>query len=484
MFSTQTLTSPQAQQLYAGMRMVAGRFEKVIADAVAAAVSGVNGFNPRISVEATMKDTSQGTVKVTASWFQADRGRVLGTAEAQISRNVLVDEARDTAKLVMASAKPVETAAVVPVAKPGYTVDATKLRAKRIGDGVVMTHPDLQEWSMRASLASLKANRADVEAGIAVSIQGFCATQFERNADIVGTVKMPAITVDAPKSAPVVAKLDDIGNGEVSATVKASLAAQAPPVVIVRTATAAAVEAASQASQEYGNSKSIVAVCAGLAGDAAMKWIRGSEFVKIRGSASGMAATGDPRLERVDTAGLKVVPFGIEGSALVVLNFVSSLGREQATIEVPFDKAGKVVVAGVARTKADLAAAEDIRSKLAITSEAERAETYRRFVERETGRDIRLGEIRANADGTPGVISNRHGNMDRTPILKNSLPEEYSVEGKLILLSGMVYRLDATSYNSVSNERGAHWMLCQQPDTPASKADYALSFGFGTAIGV
>jgi len=456
-----SVSAPATLRTSDKIQSIMARLERQALDGVRTAINKAGGANIEMKASSVMRNVLDGTVSLSASWFDG-RKRVAAKADLQVAGGELVLDL----KAFLASAAEVKHDSPVAAAKT-YAVDAAKLRAKRVGGLVLISHDHLPEWGLRITMDDLKASREMVEARIAASIQGFCASQFNRNADIQGGVKMPVVASEMPTQVP--------AQEAAKATEHATLQTEQQTLTASMPSsqdTGAKASPADGDSRQWEAEASLKASLTRAASDAAMHFVR----TKLAG--------GNPSVKVVDLTGV-VTGSKIMGSAVVAVEFYGNRSREQVTLDIPFDERGRVVASKVDRTKADIAAAEELRSKLAVASEAEAKEIFSKFVAEEIAKQERMKALGINASSDMGYGSNwiKRGPADRIPIPKNALPEELSVIGKKILVGGMVYEIQPTDFNAPSIERSAHWMLELRPEIPASKADYAFnSSGLGQAL--
>jgi hypothetical protein len=456
-------SAPVANQASDKLAGLGARLEQAALVALRGAIATAGGSNAEVRVRASLRNVLEGTMAVEASWFTG-RQRVAAKAELKVENGTATFDA----KAFLASAAEAKHESPVE-AKKTYKVEAALLRARRVGESVVLSHAALHEWGLRVPVADIQADKAEVEARIAASIQGYCLGSFYRNAEIVGTLAMPVVAseaVPAPVEAqPAPAAAHDTLKAETQALEASLQSAKDAPGKD-------SVTAGLSARQEI--SASIRSTLGGLAVAAALEWV------------SKQNPGSQPVSKGVDFTGLDASGLAITGSAVVSVEFYGHRSREQATIEVPFDGKGAVIKAKVGRTQADVLAAEEIRRRLQVTSDAEAKAMFDQFVKEETARQAILsGASTVLANGDMGYGSNwvKRGPADRIPIAKTALPEDFSKPGKKILIGGLVYELQPTDYNAPSIERAAHWMLELRADLPASKADFSYdSSGLGQAL--
>jgi hypothetical protein len=469
------------------VRAAETRYETKVREAVSQALmkAGVSPLKAKLEFQFALATPDEGAMKVSASWWNPKAGDMISAKEVQIKDGAVQGELSDVARTLVASGTVSVTESATAKATPltPYTVDATKLQAKRVGDFAIVTHENLPMWSFRASLSALKENRKDVETGIAVSIQGFCATQFERNAEITGEVKMPVVATTAPETAPVLAVEETPApvNANVHQSEIGHNFSNTQPTKLM----AGTVDNFSNASQAIQNA---IQSYTHQAITAALSWLSASEWVKNPTRTPGINAGGQPRLVKTDVSGFKVDGFGVEGSILVLADFTDPDGiRSQATIEVPFDSKGRVIKASVGRTKADIETEKNVRAQLAIASDEEAKEIYKKFLAQQAAEEKKAKEMGIQATSSFGYNHNilQFGPHTQFPIRKNALPEQYSVAGKLIVMAGSVYELEPTDWNTSGIERGVHWMCRLRPDLSLRDADYLydVSSGLGESIG-
>jgi len=456
-------SAPASMQASDKFGTIGARLEREALSAVGAAIKLVGGSNQELKVVTKLKNVLEGTMTLSASWFDGNR-RVSASASLPVANGALVLDA----KAFLATAQEAKHESTQ-VAQKTYQVDPAMLKAKRMGDSVILSHQSMPEWTLRVSVDEIKASREAVETRIAASIQGYCVGQLYRNADLMGGIKMPIVASEAPEVAAPEAEVIEVKHETLPAEQQA-------------------LAASSQTTSGAPDSKANV-----LAG-ASAQW-EASEAVKgmVRRSASAAALTfvskqiqgGSPSIKDIDLSGMKFNASGPEGSAVVSIEYYGRISRENMTVAVPFDAKGRVVAAGVARTQADVLAADEIRRSLEMKSEQDAKAQFDAFVAEETAKVTRLEGMGVQASADMGYGSNwiKRGPADRIPIAKTALPEEFSQMGKKILIGGMVYELQPTDYNAPSIERSAHWMLELRAEIPASKADYAYaSNGLGQAL--
>jgi hypothetical protein len=442
---------------------IGARLEREVLAAVGVAIKVAGGSNQELKVATKLKSVLEGSMTLSASWFNGNR-RVDAKADLPVVNGAVVLDA----KAFLATAQEAKHESTTSAQKT-YVVDPALLKAKRVGNLVVMSHQSMPEWKLQISVDELKASKEAVESRITASIQGYCVGQFYRNADMMGGIKMPIVASEAPEVAAPDVVAEEVKHEALPAEQQA-LTASMPT------------------TSGAGDSKANV-----LAG-ASAQW-EASEAVKgqVRRSASAAALTfvgkqiqgGSPSIKEIDLSGMQFNASGFTGSAVVAIEYYGRISRENMTVSVPFDGAGRVVASGVARTQADVLAADEIRRSLEMKSEQDAKAQFDAFVAEETAKVTRLEGMGVNASADMGYGSNwiKRGPADRIPIAKTALPEEFSQVGKKILIGGLVYELQITDYNAPSFERSAHWMLELRAEIPASKADYAYaSNGLGQAL--
>lgn len=452
-------TAPASVRVADKFGVIGARLERESMQAAGSAIRGLGGSNVEMRASASLKNVLEGSVKIEASWFDPARGRVKASAEAPVAGGAVSFDA----KAFVASAGPEKHESPTAAAKT-YEVDTALLRAKRAGAMVALSHDALPEWGLHLSLDEIKASREGAEARISASIQGFCASMLGRNASFKGDVKIPIVASDVPAAPAPQPEVPKAVEHPDLAAEQARLDASAP----------------SSRGQEQKADPAMGVTAAWEASEA----VRGSLVRAAMGAAESFvrkSGGGSPSVKNVDLSGVTISASKVEGSAVVSVSFYGHRAMDEATIEVPFDAAGRVVASGVGRTKADLAAAEELRRRLEIASEAEARMIFEKFVAEQTAKQVRAEQLGININATSemGYGGNwiKRGPADRIPIPKHALPEEFSAVGKKILLGGLVYELQPTDYNAPSIERSAHWMLELRMDIPASKADYAYGFG-------
>ena len=504
-------STPVDQRTAEKLGVISARLERKALESLKAALHKAGASNDTMGVSTKMKNILDGTMTLTASWFDG-RKRVNAKADLPVRKGDL----EFNPVSFIANSVEQEYASPTQEAKT-YQVDASKITARRVGDLVLIAHENLPDWGLNIPIADIKAGRGVVEARIASSIQGFVTHQFNRNADIQGGVKMPMVASEKPApsvKASWVVNVGNIGNIE-EETEEAARATYAEYVEQSKSGYGRAggesvilmedgepveehigdniegaqhdINASMPTAQDTGSKATITdSASRQYEADAAVKGMlnrsAGEAAVNfVRSSLSG----GSPSVVAVDLTSIRVTASKIEGSAVVSVKFYGNKSTEEATIEVPFDDRGNVVASKVGRTQADLVAAEDIRSKLEVASEAEAKAIFDKFVADETSKDERFKALGIAAGGDMGLGSNwiKRAPVDRIPIPKNSLPAEYSVVGKKILVGGMVYELQPTDFNAPSIARSVHWMMEMRPEVPASKADFSYNnSGLGEAL--
>lgn len=453
-------TAPAAVQASDKFGVIGSRLEREALQAVGAAIKASGGSNAELSVAARLKNVLEGTVSVKASWFDPKRGRIEAGFDAAVAGGALVLDV----KAALAAAQEAKHDSPAAAAKT-YKVDPALLTARRVGDTVVLAHAALPDWGLQVQIADIKAGREAVEERIGVSIQGFCASMLGRNAEIPGDLRMPLVAGEQPVAEAPEAEAPAAAEHATLAAEQADIASAAPTAKDG----GAKISASSGASREWEADAAVRGSLVRSAGEAASAFVR----AKMGG--------GNPAVRSVDLTGVELSASRVSGSAVVSVDFYGQRATDQATIEVPFDASGRVVASGVARTQADMVAAESLRNSLEIASQAEAKAIFEKFVADQTAKEIRAEQLGINIHATSemGYGANwiKRGPADRIPIPKTALPEEFSQPGKKILLGGLVYELQPTDYNSASISRSAHWMLELRLEVPASKADFAYGFG-------
>ena len=439
---------------------IGARYEREALNAIGAAIRAAGGSNAEVKVHASLKNVLDGTLTIGASWFNGKTRMVVAASQEILGGAMPLD-----AKAILATGVE-QVHESIYASQKSYLVDPVKLRAKRVGDAVMLTHEALPEWSLRVTVGEIKASRETIEDRIASSIQSFCAGMLYRNADIPGGIKMPLVASETP-AVPAMTE-------ERKEAIHASLAEEQMRLTASMPTTREAgggVDLQAGTSAQFEASESVKGSVRRAAASAAMSFMA----KQVQG--------GSPSVKSIDLSGMTFSPSKIEGSALVSVETYGRISREETTVAVPFDATGKVVASGVGRPLADVMAAEDIRRKLEIASEMEAKAMFDKFVEEEKNKVAAGLSLEASSDMGYGSNWSKTGPALRIPISKTALPAEFSVIGKKILLGGMVYELQPTDYNAPSIERAAHWMLELRADLPASKADYAYSAsGLGQAM--
>ena len=448
--------APAANQASDKFGMLAGRLEQAALGALGSAIRAAGGSNQDPGAEGPAGACATSLVaasSMSAAWFDgARRVRVQASAKLPVADGkVSLDM-----KGFMASAAEVAPRAIAAAQEKTYDVDAALLRARRVGDGVLLSHPHLPEWGMQVGISEVKADRADAERPHRRQHPGASkAASFYRNAKIVGALAMPVVASEAPAQAPAAVE-------PAPEPVTASLAAD---VQAMESSMPTARDSAQKAvSTGLGRLRPLGRCLRGLRCTLTCLATRAALAFAAKKAPGSM-----PSAKSVDLSGMGLGGQTITGSALVSVEYYVSAGRDQMTVEVPFDPAGRVVAAKVGQTQADILAGEEIRRRLEIASEADAKAIFDRFV----ADQAKVPVLASGETGYGSTWVNR-GPVGRVPIAKTALPAEYSVVGKKILLAGYVYEVQPTDYNAPSIARAAHWMLELRADLPASKAGLRL----------
>jgi len=422
---------------------------------------------PRYTVTASMKNSFDGEVAFQVSCVK-DNWPVSFKVVAMVKDGKLVFADKDVTEpmeLALKAAK--EATPPAPAEAKRLEVDLTSVVAFRNGDIVSFTSPGLPQWALHVKAAEFmdEQSRKFVPSRVMASIRGFCITQFNQAASFkqeefklpmiqASVVAKPVAKMPPMWQVPVVAQ-DPKASGADNISVRASSPAphQDPNNYHV---------------QATNNRRLLESHLRSTAEPAVLAWVR----KELKGGA--------PSIKSFDMSGVKYgATRKLEGSAVFNIKFYSNMGVEEASISVPFDAQGRADLKGIQRTQADLMADEERRAQLKIKSEEEAKRQFEEFVASERAKTERLKALGVKAGIGYGGSRPLPNFIIHVP--KTSLPDEFSVVGKKIVVGGMIYEVEPTNYNSPDIEHCAFWALRLKPELGIKDADYVPNYEGVTA---
>ncbi len=417
--------------------------------------------SPRYTVTATMKNSFDGQIDFNLSGI-TENWPVSFKASAMVKDGKLAFTEKDVADPMAAALVAAKAVKIEAAAPKSLDIDLTKVVAFRAGDVISFSSPELPSWALHLKANELmdEHSRKFAPSRVMASIRGFCVTQFNVSASFKQEeFKMPMI------QAKVVAKV----------VAKAPAQWQVPIVAQPQHAMALenlSVQASRPAQERDPNQSRIQANDArrmfestlrATAEPAAIAWVRAT----LKGGA--------PSILGRDFSGVQYdANHNLVGAAVLTVKFYGKMGVEEASISVPFDSRGRADVKAIQRTQADLVAEEERRAKLQITSDEDARRQFEEFVASERAKQGRLDKLGVKASVGYGGSKPLPNFIINVP--KVSLPEEYSVVGKKIVVEGMVYEVEPTNFNAPDIEHCAFWALRLKPELGIKDADYVPNY--------
>lgn len=433
---------------------------------LAAALRVLKVSSPRYTVVATMKNSFDGQVDFNLSCV-SQNWPVSFVASAMVKDGKLSFTEKDVAEPLAAAlvaAKAVKIEASVPKT---LAVDLTQVVAYRAGDVVAFSSPELPSWSLylKANELTDEQSRKFAPSRVMASIRGFCITQFNVAASFKQEdFKLPVI--QAHVVAKVVAKslpqwqLPVIAQAQHQQVSMDNLSVTASKPAQERDPNQQAIRA-NDARRLFETNLRMTAEPAAIA------WVRAN----LKG--------GNPSVKSYDMSGVQYdANRNLIGSAVMTVKFYGSLGVEEASVSVPFDKMGRADVKAIQRTQADLMALEQSNAALKVKSEAEARTEFEQFVASERAKQDRLSKMGVKAGVGYGGSKPLPNFIINVP--KVSLPE-WVVAGKKIVVEGMIYEVEPTNFNAPDIEHSTFWALRLKPELGIKDADYVPNYSGVTA---
>jgi hypothetical protein len=434
---------------------------------LAAALRSLKVSSPRYTVAATMKNSFEGQVDFNLSCV-SQNWPVTFKASAMVKDGKLEFSEKDVAEPLAAALTASKAVKIEAAATKTIEVDLTKVVAFRAGDVVSFSSPELPSWALHLKANELadEQSRKFAPSRVMASIRGFCVTSFNVTASFKQEeFKLPVI------QAHVVAKI--VAKPLPTWQLPVVAAAQNPQVVIDNLSVHA-----SKPAQERDPNQSLIRAndarrqfenhLRATAEPAAIAWVRAN----LKGGA--------PSVKAADMSGVQYdANRNLAGAAVVTVKFYGSMGVEEASVSVPFDKMGRADVKAIQRTQADLMAEEQRAAALKIKSDEEARNQFEQFVKSERAKQERIAGMGVKASVGYGGSKPLPNFIINVP--KVSLPESVSVVGKKIVVDGMVYEVEPTNFNSPDIEHCAFWALRLKPELGIKDADYVPNYSGVTA---
>lgn len=435
--------------------------EKVLAMALRTAKAS----SPRHTVDAKLKNSFDGEVNLGVTCI-VENWPITFKATATIADGKTKFSEKDVADAIEAALKAAKEAPLA-VAAEGrkLEVDLQKVVAVRVGDIVTFTNPELPTWSLMVKAAEMMdaESRKFVPSRVEASLRGYCLTEFKMVAAFKQEAfKMPVI------QASVVAKVEPAKPAQWQVPVQAApqQADQSIHNISASGRTTPPISQSVQASND--NRRMFEAHIKSMAEPAAINWVRSS----LKG--------GNPSVIGSDLTSLAYDKQRLlTGAAVINIKFYGSTGVEEANIAVPFDRNGRPDLNAIQRTKADLMAEEEHKAALKIKSDEDAKRAFDDFVASEKAKKIKADGLGIKAG--IGYGGSKPLPNFLIPVPKVSIPDEYSVVGKKLVVDGMVYEIEPTNYNAPDVDHSTFWMLRLKPELGIKDADYVPNYSGVTA---
>lgn len=430
---------------------------------LAAALRSLKVSSPRYTVAAAMKNSFDGQIDFNLSCV-SENWPVTFKASAIIKDGKLSFAEKDVAEPLAAALTAAKAVKVQAAAEPkSLEVDLTKVVAFRNGDVVSFSSPELPSWALHLKANELadEHSRKFAPSRVMASIRGFCVTQFNVTAAFKQEeFKLPVI------QAHVVAKI--VPKAPAQWQVPVVAAAQNPQTAIDGLSVTASKPAQERdpnlsANRTNDARRLFETHLRATAEPAALAWVR----TNLKGGA--------PSVKSYDMSGVQYdANRNLTGAAVLTVKFYGSKGVEEASVSVPFDKMGRADVKAIQRTQADLMAEEQRVAALKLKTDEEARKEFERFVASERAKEERLTNLGVKASVGYGGSKPLPNFLIHVP--KVSLPEEFSVAGKRLVVDGMVYEVEPTNFNAPDIEHSTFWALRLKPELGIKDADYVPNY--------
>jgi hypothetical protein len=457
----------QQASVSAHLVSVAAPHRAVAERVLAAALRSLKVSSPRYTVAATMKNSFEGQVDFNLSCV-SENWPVTFKASAIVKDGKLVFSEKDVAEPLAAALTAAKAVKIEAAAPKTVDVDLTKVVAFRAGDVISFSSPELPSWALHLKANELadEQSRKFAPSRVMASIRGFCITQF----NVAAAFKQEEFKLPV-----------------IQAHVVAKIVPQAPPqwqvpVVSAPQHVQASVDNLSaqtvkpaqerdpnlSASRTNDARRLFETHLRATAEPAALAWVRAN----LKGGA--------PSVKSADMSGVQYdAAKNLTGAAVLTVKFYGSKGVEEASVSVPFDKMGRADVKAIQRTQADLLAEEQRVAALKLKSEEQARKEFEQFVASERAKQERLDKMGVKAGVGYGGSKPLPNFIIHVP--KVSLPEEFSVAGKKLVVDGMVYEVEPTNFNAPDIEHSTFWALRLKPELGIKDADYVPNYSGVTA---
>lgn len=433
------------------------------------AMRALNVSLPRTTVTSKMRNSLDGEITFDVSGF-LQNWPIMFQAVSKIENGKSVFSEKIVADAVEAALKAAKEAPATPATLEAgkLELDLQQIVAIRSGHVVSFSTPELPSWSLHVKAEELlnENSRKFVPGRVVASLRGFCLTEFRRVAAfkqedfklpmIQASVQAKVVAAPLPQwQVPVqaVPQQADQSLHNISAGMTSPLISEDPNLSLI-------------ASND--NRRMFESHIRSMAEPAAINYVR----TALKGGAPVVKTT-DMTSLAYDKNRL------LTGAAVVNVKFYGKMGVEEASIAVPFDRSGRPDVKAINRTQADLAAEEQRVAALKLKSDEEAKRAFDEFVASEKAKKARIEGMGVKA--SVGYGGARPLPNFLIPIPKVSIPEEYSVAGKRIVVDGMIYEVEPTNHNSPDVEHSTFWMLRLKPELGIKDADYAPNYSGVTA---
>lgn len=434
---------------------------------VFSALKGFGVFQPDVKVTAEMANSLDGSLKTEISAY-IDNGKVTFSLTSPVSNGkvgltepMIVSAFSDAVKTY--NSTPAVFASVMPEKMP---VDLKKMEAERKGSIVVYSMKEqLPFWSMFVEVDALKnpINHSLIASSIISHIRGYILSDYNKIADFS---KEP-FSLPAPHEVNVQAKLKpaDAGFGDIPQT--AYEIDQQIALMNLQARSVAGTELPSPGTDDrlYAEQGRVTA-----AAEAPIK-----NFIKatLKGAS--------PNIVAYNLSKTKIGPSGnLQGEIEVRANFYSNDGMEEVVLVAPLDDRSLVVADKIVKSKMTLEAEQKKMAELKVLNDAEAKAKFEAFKKQReqdfsaallSGMPIKASDNGANLFNAPP--------LQRIPVQRALLPLTANVPGKTIELSGYVYKLYPTNFNTMgcTDPNDSPFLMLVLTDEMPGKADASSIYG-------
>jgi hypothetical protein len=335
-------------------------------------------------------------------------------------------------------------------------VDFGKVEARRNGDLIIYSSPELPQWNFPVSFSELKTDdgKKKVLAELVESINNYCLSDFGVKANVQAASKLPVVQVNEVKASAKPKPIPEL----MAETVELNTNEFVDSIGTRKVHSAQSYTPQEFRAAEFRNS--FEASLRQKATPTLVAWARS------QGGGAVEVISWD--LSKAEDHGS-----GAKGKIVATLRFYTDTSREEVEVEASLKPDGTVDATTISKTESQVKFEAERNKELQIKSEEEAKLELERFLAEQKRQanteafiNAALGFEATGQNVAQGQNFLNKPVADRIPILKALLPKDAAEPGKFIELNGYVYELRPTNYNSVSEESSAYLMACLTDKLP------------------